>query len=145
MTDKCPVVQALLNLPEKIGVTATLNLSYRAPTRADQWIVIKTRLVEAKGRKARVEGTVEDLQGNVLVEAKYVILPRRHSHADKLLPRPCSGLFIQPKYAKLLNTQQIRQIMGEPADSKEPLTEGAVAPVPVSLPNSPPMGQMPAK
>ncbi|OCH91722.1 Thioesterase/thiol ester dehydrase-isomerase [Obba rivulosa] len=117
---------ALLNLPEKIGVTATLDLSYRAPTRADQFIVIKTRLVEARGRKARVEGTIEDLQGTVLVEAK--------------------GLFIQPKYAKLLNTQQIRQVLGEPSDSREPITEGAVAPVPVTLPGgAPAMGQMSAK
>jgi hypothetical protein len=28
--------QAILNLPEKIGVTANLSLNYRAPTRADQ-------------------------------------------------------------------------------------------------------------
>lgn len=30
------ISQALLNLPDKIGVTANLNLNYRAPTRADQ-------------------------------------------------------------------------------------------------------------
>jgi len=28
--------QAMLNLPEKIGVTANLSINYRAPTRADQ-------------------------------------------------------------------------------------------------------------
>jgi hypothetical protein len=28
--------QATHNLPEKIGVTANLNINYRAPTRADQ-------------------------------------------------------------------------------------------------------------
>lgn len=106
--------QALLNLPDKIGVTAYLNLNYRAPTRADQFLVIKTRLVEAKGRKAKVAGRIEDAQGNVLVEAE--------------------ALFIQPKYAKVLNTQRMREMMGEPGDSREPITEGVVAPVPVSLP-----------
>ena len=34
-----------------------------------QFIVIKTRLHEVKGRKVNVSGTVEDLKGNVLVEA----------------------------------------------------------------------------
>ena len=39
---------------------------------AQQFIVIKTRLREAKGRKVKVAGTVEDLDGNVLVEAEWV-------------------------------------------------------------------------
>ncbi|KAJ9094126.1 hypothetical protein QFC19_008078 [Naganishia cerealis] len=29
-------IQALLNLPSKIGVTATLNVQYKKPTKADQ-------------------------------------------------------------------------------------------------------------
>ena len=62
--------EALLNLPEKVGVTANLNINYKAPTRADQFIVIKVRLDEAQGRKSRVSGVVEDMAGNVLVEAK---------------------------------------------------------------------------
>ncbi|TCD61993.1 hypothetical protein EIP91_007633 [Steccherinum ochraceum] len=102
---------ALLNLPEKIGVTANLNLNYRAPTRADQFLVVKTRVLEQKGRKVVVAGTVEDLQGTVLVDA--------------------TAVFIQPKYAKLLNTKQIREYMGEPPDSNEPIVEGTVAPVPM--------------
>ena len=84
------VGQALLNLPEKIGVTANLSINYRAPTRADQvaslylflgsrpqiysiallqFIVFRVHLLEATGRKARVSATVEDLDGNVLLEA----------------------------------------------------------------------------
>ena len=31
-----PSYKALINLPEKIGVTAWLHLNYKAPTRADQ-------------------------------------------------------------------------------------------------------------
>lgn len=30
------VLQAITNLPEKVGVTANLSLNYRAPTMADQ-------------------------------------------------------------------------------------------------------------
>ena len=70
--------QALLNLPEKVGVTANLNINYKAPTRADQFIVIKVRLDEAQGRKSRVSGVVEDMAGNVLVEAKCVL---EHSYS----------------------------------------------------------------
>lgn len=67
------IPQALLNLPEKVGVTANLNINYKAPTLAHQFIVIKVKLDEAQGRKARVSGTVEDMAGNVLVEARYVV------------------------------------------------------------------------
>jgi hypothetical protein len=84
------VGQALMNLPEKVGVTANLSINYRAPTRADQvaslyiflglrtqiysidllqFIVFRIHLLEATGRKARVSAIVEDLDGNVLLEA----------------------------------------------------------------------------
>ncbi|KAH9943962.1 Thioesterase/thiol ester dehydrase-isomerase [Amylocystis lapponica] len=105
---------ALLNLPEKIGVTASLSLRYRAPTRADQFLVVKTYVKDVEGRKARVFGVIEDLSGTVLVEA--------------------DALFIQPRYAKLLNTKQMRELIGEPIESKEPITPGSMAPVPVALP-----------
>ena len=45
-------------------------MDYKAPTRANQFIVIRTRLVEVKGRKVTVEGTIEDTDGLVLVQAK---------------------------------------------------------------------------
>ncbi|KAI0740514.1 Thioesterase/thiol ester dehydrase-isomerase [Earliella scabrosa] len=105
---------ALLNLPEKVGVTANLNINYKAPTRADQFIVIKVKLDEAQGRKSRVSGTVEDMAGNVLVEA--------------------NALFVQPRYAKLLNSTAVRHMLGEPSHSKEPIAPGTTAPVPVKLP-----------
>ncbi|KAG6835826.1 hypothetical protein H0H93_014299 [Arthromyces matolae] len=92
---------AIANLPEKVGVTALLTLNYRAPTRADQFVVIHTILNEVKGRKATVTGRVEALDGTLLVEA--------------------SATFVQPKYAKLLNTEALRQAMGEPAHSHAPV------------------------
>ncbi|KAF8640183.1 hypothetical protein AX16_010238 [Volvariella volvacea WC 439] len=92
---------AINNLPDKVGVTAKLSIDYRAPTRADQWIVLKTRLVEAKGRKVQVSGRIEDMEGTLLAEA--------------------SATFVQPKYAKLLNTAALKQAMGEPTHSHEPV------------------------
>jgi len=99
---------AITNLPEKVGVTATLALNYRAPTRADQFIVLKTRLVELKGRKATVTGRVEDLEGTLLVDA--------------------DALFIQPRYAKLLDPKLIRQNLGEPTKTPVLIGDGVKLP-----------------
>ncbi|KAF7310242.1 4HBT domain-containing protein [Mycena indigotica] len=95
---------AIINLPAQIGVTAHLGLRYRAPTRADQFVVIRTSLVSQTGRKAAVKGTVETLDGTVLVEA--------------------DALFVQPKYAKLLSASVVRQHMGEPPKEPVLLAEG---------------------
>jgi len=95
---------AIANLPDKVGVTAQLTLNYRAPTRADQFVVIRTFLEEAKGRKVTVNGRVEGLDGTVLVEAK--------------------ATFVQPRYAKLLNTEALKQAMGEPPKSDTPVHLG---------------------
>ncbi len=47
-----------------------MTVNYRAPTFANQFIVIRTQLDEVKGRKAVVSGTIEDLEGTLLVKAK---------------------------------------------------------------------------
>ena len=60
-------------------------------------MVIKIRIEEVKGRKATVSGRVEDLNGTVLVEA--------------------SSTFVQPRYAKLLQSAELRKAMGEPPSS----------------------------
>lgn len=57
-------------------------------------MVIKTRIEEIKGRKVIASGRIEDLNGTVLVEA--------------------SSTFVQPRYAKLLHSAQLRKAMGEP-------------------------------
>ncbi|EIN05400.1 Thioesterase/thiol ester dehydrase-isomerase [Punctularia strigosozonata HHB-11173 SS5] len=85
---------AIVNVPEKVAVTARLTVDYKAPTKADQFIVIKASVVEKKGRKVVTRGVIEDLEGTTLVEA--------------------SGIFIQPRYAKLLNPALLKQAMGEP-------------------------------
>ncbi|THH10436.1 hypothetical protein EW145_g1331 [Phellinidium pouzarii] len=101
---------SILNMPDKVAVTATLTVDYKAPTRADQFVVIRCRLSELKGRKAFVEGSVEGMDGNILATAK--------------------ALFIQPKYAKLLNTKLIRRALGEPPVVGAAASGGDPAPVP---------------
>ena len=60
-------------------------------------MIIKISIGEVKGRKATVSGRIEDLNGKVLVEA--------------------SSTFIQPRYAKLLNSADLRKALGEPPSS----------------------------
>lgn len=62
-------------------------------------MVIRTNIDQVKGRKATVTGRVEDLNGTVLVEA--------------------SATFVQPRYAKILHSAQLRKAMGEPPASKD--------------------------
>lgn len=59
-----------MNLEARVGVTANLTINYRAPTRADQFIVIKTRLVSVKGRKVEVSARIEDLDGLLLADGR---------------------------------------------------------------------------
>ncbi|KAF9652494.1 Thioesterase/thiol ester dehydrase-isomerase [Thelephora ganbajun] len=84
---------AFFNLPNRIGVTGNLTLNYRAPTKADQFVVIKCKLESQEGRKAVVSSRVEDMQGNVLIEA--------------------SSIFIEPKYANSLKaTSSVGVLVG---------------------------------
>ncbi|PQE08013.1 thioesterase superfamily protein [Rutstroemia sp. NJR-2017a BVV2] len=71
-------------LPNKIGMTATLKVDYKAPTMAGQYVVLKAKTVKVEGRKAWVEGTIETLVGE--------------GETPKVL---CKGeaLFIEPKQA----------------------------------------------
>lgn len=80
---------AFSGLPSKIGVTANLSVDFKAPCFAEyvqrsgltcvlhfadvcssQFVVLKSRLCESKGRKAWSEGTIETLDGTLLVKAK---------------------------------------------------------------------------
>ncbi|GAA5995353.1 PaaI family thioesterase [Rhodotorula paludigena] len=82
---------ALLNLPTNIGVTATLSLKYKKPTFANQYLVIRTELVEQKGRKARVKARIENTEGETLVEAE--------------------SLFVEPRFAQFLSNSSVREAL----------------------------------
>ncbi|KZT38573.1 Thioesterase/thiol ester dehydrase-isomerase [Sistotremastrum suecicum HHB10207 ss-3] len=100
---------AFQHLPNNLGVTANLNINYKAATKADQFIVIHTKLESAKGRKAVVSGEITDLDGKLLVDA--------------------SAVFVEPKYAKYLNTNAIKEALGEPTHA--PILPGSGAPIPI--------------
>ncbi|KIR60452.1 hypothetical protein I312_103460 [Cryptococcus bacillisporus CA1280] len=90
---------ALLNLPSRIGVTANLNINYRSPCMADQFVVVKTKLVELKGRKCTAEAKMETLNGEVVADAK--------------------ALFIEPKWAQFLASSGVTEAMGRPLAQPE--------------------------
>lgn len=74
---------AIRHFPERTGVTANLNLDYRAPVKSDKFYTLVTSLDEEKStdRKAYAKCQLKDMQGKVCVEA--------------------SGLFVLPKKLKL--------------------------------------------
>ncbi|TIC07512.1 Thioesterase/thiol ester dehydrase-isomerase [Wallemia mellicola] len=83
---------AILSLPNKIGVTANLKVNYRAPLKADQFVVIKSTLKKLDGRKAFVQASITDLEGKLYADA--------------------DSLFIEPKYAYLLKNSGVTQAIG---------------------------------
>ncbi|KAI0402056.1 Thioesterase/thiol ester dehydrase-isomerase [Xylaria palmicola] len=74
-------------LPYKVGVTASLNINYRAPAQADTYVILRATTTKVEGRKAWVEGRIETLVAEgetpvVLAEA--------------------TALFVSPKQAALM-------------------------------------------
>ncbi|CED82651.1 Uncharacterized conserved protein [Phaffia rhodozyma] len=91
---------ALLNLPTKIGVTANLNINYRAPTRANQFVVIRTKLQELKGRKVVVSAEMKSLEGELLADA--------------------TAIYIEPKWAPLLANSGVAELLGKNPKQAKP-------------------------
>jgi adenylylsulfate kinase len=73
-------------LPNKIGMTANLNVNYRAPAKAEQFVVLKAVTTKVEGRKAWVEGRIETLVDESKGEKPVVL-------AD------ATALFIEPRQA----------------------------------------------
>lgn len=71
-------------LPYGIGMTANLNINYKAPARAGSYVVLRATTTKVEGRKAWVEGRIETLVGEG--ETPVVL-------AD------ATALFISPKQA----------------------------------------------
>ncbi|KAI5300057.1 hypothetical protein KEM56_002769 [Ascosphaera pollenicola] len=74
-------------LPNKVGVTANLNIDYRRPAPAGSYFVLRATTTKAEGRKAYVEGRIESLpeEGKepvVYVEAKALFIEPKN--ADKI-------------------------------------------------------------
>ncbi|OTB03042.1 hypothetical protein M426DRAFT_60987, partial [Hypoxylon sp. CI-4A] len=71
-------------LPQKIGLTANLNVNYRAPAPAGSYVVLKAATTRVEGRKAWVEGRLETLVAEgetptVLAEATALFVMPKHA------------------------------------------------------------------
>lgn len=68
-------------LPNKIGMTARLEVDFRAPCRAGGYVVLKARTTRVEGRKAWVEGVIETEEGVVVAEGKALFIEPRGAGA----------------------------------------------------------------
>ncbi|KAJ7288621.1 HotDog domain-containing protein [Mycena rebaudengoi] len=93
LLDEVMTRNAIMNLPGRVAVTATLSLTFLSPALVDQFLIITTRLVELKGRKATISAQVKDLSGTLVVES--------------------TALFIEPRYAGTMNSTFLGQLIGE--------------------------------
>ena len=73
-------------LPNKIGVTANLNINYRSPTPAGSYVVLKAETIKVEGRKVWVKGRIE-LLGDTIEPGKLLV--------------EAEALFIEPAYANV--------------------------------------------
>jgi len=83
-------------LPNKVGVTASLKLEYKAPCMAGQVVVLRAETTKVEGRKAWVEGRLETLgewvggecvkEGTVLTKGEALFIePRQAKHLARVV------------------------------------------------------------
>ncbi|KAI9489461.1 HotDog domain-containing protein [Zychaea mexicana] len=66
LLDEILACVAMPALPNKIGFTANLNIDYRKPLMADQWVILRGQLDRAEGRKAYVKAWIESPDGKTV-------------------------------------------------------------------------------
>ncbi|KAL1955120.1 hypothetical protein VTO42DRAFT_8984 [Malbranchea cinnamomea] len=80
-------------LPNKVGVTANLQIDYRSPAPAESFFVLRATTTRVEGRKAFVEGRIETLPEDgkepvVLVEARALFVEPKNIGALGNLYKP---------------------------------------------------------
>ena len=86
-------------LPNKIGMTANLNINYRAPAPAGAFIVLRAVTTKVEGRKAWVEGRIETLVGEgekplILAEASALFIEPRQAAVGSSHSSSVNGILI---------------------------------------------------
>jgi adenylylsulfate kinase len=71
-------------LPNKVGMTANLNVNFRKPMPADSYVVLRAVTTKVEGRKAWVEGRLESLTPEGETPTVYA---------------EASALFVEPRQA----------------------------------------------
>ncbi len=67
---------ALLSFPDRTGVTANLNISYRTPITSGQFCIVTAQfdLENSTDRKAVVKGELRDSMGRLCTEASSLFV-----------------------------------------------------------------------
>lgn len=87
---------SFLVLPNKVGMTANLNVNYRRPAMANSYIVIRAQVVKSEGRKAWVEARIETLpeegqEPEILVDATSLFVEPKQAAVCFLVPQGSLG------------------------------------------------------
>ncbi|KAK3840706.1 MAG: HotDog domain-containing protein [Linnemannia elongata] len=77
LLDEITAMTAIPNLPGKTGFTANLNINYRHPCIADQFIVAHSEVTSVEGRKAFVKATLKTVSGTLLADATALFVAPR--------------------------------------------------------------------
>lgn len=91
-------------LPYNVGMTAKLEINYKAPALADQYLVLRATTLKVEGRKAWVEGHIETL-------------PAEDGQEPTILAT-ASALYISPKQASV-RTLLLPNLSPQPTLSQE--------------------------
>jgi acyl-coenzyme A thioesterase PaaI-like protein len=81
-------------LPNKVAVTANLQINYKKPTKTDQYLVLKAKTIKVEGRKAFVEGHIETMPENgeepeTLVTANALFIEPKHASVSAIATMSC--------------------------------------------------------
>ncbi|KAB5515340.1 HotDog domain-containing protein [Coniochaeta sp. 2T2.1] len=79
LLDECFLRCCLAAVPHTVMMTANLDINYKAPTRARQYIVVRVNVTKLEGRKAWLEGQIQTLDAvgetpTVLVTASTLFI-----------------------------------------------------------------------
>ncbi|KAF9910000.1 hypothetical protein EC991_007619 [Linnemannia zychae] len=77
LLDEITAMTAIPNLPGKTGFTANLNINYRHPCIADQFIIAQSEVTSTEGRKAFVKATLKTISGTLIADATALFIAPR--------------------------------------------------------------------
>ncbi|KAF9123506.1 hypothetical protein BGX30_001421 [Mortierella sp. GBA39] len=77
LLDEITAMTAIPNLPGKTGFTANLNINYRHPCIADQFLIAHSEVTSVEGRKAFVKATLKTVSGTLLADATALFVAPR--------------------------------------------------------------------
>lgn len=77
LLDEITAMTAIPNLPGKTGFTANLNINYRHPCIADQFLIAHSEVTSVEGRKAFVKATLKTISGTLLADATALFVAPR--------------------------------------------------------------------